>query len=482
MKTEPASSIPTDPLVSTHDGAEPRERTPWLLGFLCFLIPVLPDYVVLPGPLKSNGSPARMIAVMLFGLVILGLVMVRRTGHAPRVSPGVLILLLYFLLWLTIYGVGLLHFDPSPGGSAISASMTRTVIILIAHVGVGLYVLTRVRTARQRNIVLGCLAAGLTFACLVGLLQSVSSIDLRFLFQPPGFVQNSDELASAERIGVNRAKGTSAHPIEFSVLATVTLPLTIYFARHAATRNIRFLSAAACGLAIMAMPTAIARTGVISLVAALLIFMFAFSVRQLVNAVIVGSLAVGGYVVALPHIANALWKTIVASEEDESVLGRAADYAVVSQTFRAHPVFGLGLGGSPPTEYGFLDNQWLQAIVQGGTVGVTAMLALAGGGIFGIAAALRSAATARERVQAYTLGSMFVAILASSFTFDLLAFQQASLILFIVFGLLWSNFIASSRNARTTETGIASDANLRSESGRRRLVQTNDNPTFIAPA
>ena len=60
----------------------PAERTPWLLGFLCLLIPVLPTYVVLPGPLKSNGSPARMIAVMFFGLVVLGFVMVRRTAHA----------------------------------------------------------------------------------------------------------------------------------------------------------------------------------------------------------------------------------------------------------------------------------------------------------------------------------------------------------------------------------------------------------------
>ena len=78
--------------------------------------------------------------------------------------------------------------------------------------------------------------------------------------------------------------------------------------------------------------------------------------------------------------------------------------------------------------------------MQGGIVGVTAMIVLAGGGIFGISAALRTATTPRERDQAYMIGSMFVAILASSFTFDLFSFQQASLIFFILFGLLWSNF------------------------------------------
>jgi O-antigen ligase len=307
---------------------------------------------------------------------------------------------------------------------------------------------------RQRSFVLGCLAAGLTFACLVGLLQSVTSIDLRLLFQPPGFVLNTEDLALAERIGVNRAMGTSQHAIEFSVLATVTLLLTIYLARHAATRNVRFLSAAACMLAILAMPTAISRTGVISLVAALVILMFALNVREIAIGVTVLSLVVGGYFVAFPQILKALWNTIVGSEQDPSVLGRTVDYAVVSHTFHDHPVFGLGLGASTPTVYGYLDNQWLQAIVQGGIVGLVAMILLAGGGIFGIAAALRGAATPRERDEAYTLGAMFVAILVSSFTFDLFAFQQAAFIFFIIFGLLWSNFTVPLPRSWTVRPGI----------------------------
>ena len=75
---------------------------------------------------------------------------------------------------------------------------------------------------------------------------------------------------------------------------------------------------------------------------------------------------------------------------------------------------------------------------------------LAGGGIFGVSAALRTASTPRERDQAYMIGSIFVAIVASSFTFDLGAFQQTILILYIIFGLLWSNFTVSLPRARTT--------------------------------
>ena len=64
-----------DSLASSVGASEQRERTPWLLAFLCLLIPALPASVVVAGPLKSNGSPAKMIAVMFFG------------AHRPRVHP-----------------------------------------------------------------------------------------------------------------------------------------------------------------------------------------------------------------------------------------------------------------------------------------------------------------------------------------------------------------------------------------------------------
>ena len=421
--------------------ADSHERTPWLLGFLCLLIPILPAFVVPAGPLKSNGSPAKLIAVLLFGLATLGFIFVRRTASTRTLRPGVIIIGLYFVLQLAIYGVGLTRTD----SAEVEASKTRALIILVANVGVALYILSRVRTIRQRNIVLGCLAIGLTFACLVGFLQAVTHIDLRFLFQPPGFVTNIDpeNLVAQERLGATRVGGTSAHPIEFSVLAAVTVPLTIYFARNAARRAVRWAAALACGLALVTMPAAGSRTGVLALLVALLVYMFNFKVHQLARALVAGSAMVVSYIALFPNFAQALWGAITGARQDTSILDRIADYARVSRTFRDNPVFGLGLGGAPPDQYGLLDNEWLRAIVQGGVVGVTAMIVLAGGGIFGLAAALRRTTTPVERDQAYMLGSMFIAMLASSYTFDLFFYQQATLIFFIVFGLLWSNFAVS---------------------------------------
>jgi polysaccharide biosynthesis protein PslJ len=382
-------------LAGSVNHAEPREKIPYLLGFLCLLIPTLPAFVVPAGPLKSNGSPAKVIAVLFFGLAVLGFILVRRTASTRTLRPGAVIILVYFLLQLTVYGVGLTHTD----GAIVEANKTRALIILVANVGVSLYVLSRVRTTRQRNIVLGCLAIGLTYCCLVGLLQQLTSIDLRFLFEPPGFVKNVDGefLLLQERFGSTRVGGTTQHAIEFGLLAAVTVPLTIYFARNAARRRVRWAAALACGLALVAMPAAGSRTGVLALVVALFVYMWSCKVGQIALALAAGSAGVTIYVAVFPNVVQALWHAITGAREDTSILDRIADYAEVSRTFRAHPVFGLGLGGAPPDVYGLLDNEWLRAIVQGGIVGVTAMIVLAAGGLFGVSAALRAATTRPER-------------------------------------------------------------------------------------
>jgi len=434
LATSPAAAEDRESSATSGASGPQHERRLWLLGFLCLLIPILPAYVVPPGPLKGHGSPPRAIAVLLLGLVILGFLVVRRTARTKAVRPGVLLMVFYAVLQLLVYAVGLTHVD----SVETEENKTRVIILTAAYIGLTLYVLTRVQTVRQRSVVLGCLAVGLTFSCAVGVLQQ-TGLDLRFLFQPPGWTVNL-ELMLVERFGAIRSMGTSIHPLEFSVLAAITVPLTVHFARYGANRSIRSLARIACGIALLAVPVAISRSGLVALAAAFLIYMWTLKVRHLLYAAASVVAAVLACAALLPSTTDALWRTIVGAEHDTSITERIADYAQVSSTFRDHPIFGLGLGGSLPTEYGYLDNEWLQVIVQGGAVGLAAFLMLAFGGVFGICAAWRRASTSKERDQAYAVGAMFVGILASSFTMDLFSCAQATMILLVSFGLLWSNF------------------------------------------
>jgi polysaccharide biosynthesis protein PslJ len=431
-----------------------QDRTPWLFAFLCLILAVVPSYFVLSGPLKSNGAPVKIIAFVLFSLAVLGFVLTRRSTSNPTLRPGVLLLLTYSLLMLVVYGVGVSHLS----SALAEPNKSRAMLIVIANVAVALYATTRINTSRQRSIVLGCLAAGLTFNCAIALLQITAHIDVHSFLQPPGFVDNQTDQGRGfaavltDRFGAQRAYGTSAHPIEFAVLAAVAVPLTLHFARHGATRQVRLLAALSTGVALFAIPTAVSRSGLIALAAALLVYMWTFTLRGLCIAVLGGAAAVLANLVVAPNTAHALWATITNSQQDDSVMDRIAAYVKVSQTLHDHPLFGLGLGANPAVEYGFLDNEWMQALVQGGVIGLLGMIVLAAGGVFGIAAALRSSRTPRDRDQAYTIGAMFVGILASSYTFDLFGYIQAAFVFFIMFGLLWSNFTIPFRVAAPTAT------------------------------
>lgn len=413
-----------------------REPIPWLAALFCFVVPVLPTYVVLAGPLRGNGAVARILALGMLGLAVLGYLIHRRSSAERRVNPGIVVVALYLFAWLLIYGIGLLGHD----NFVTASNRTRALIALLAHVGVAFYIMVRIRGRRDRAIVLSALAAGLTFACLVGFLQGVTSVDLRYFFQPPGFVLNTEDLALVERSGATRVRGTSQHPIEFSLLAAITIPLTIHLARFATRRWARVAWALSCVIAILALPASISRTGVISVVAAMLVYMLANKVRHILVAVGFTAIAIGIYVLAFPNILQALWSTITGSAEDSSIASRTGAYAAVGNLLREEPWFGLGLGGSDPEQFGYLDNEWMQALVQGGLVGLATMTILVVGALFGISAALRTASGRRQRDEAYMLGAMMTGIIAASFTFDLFAFEQAALMFFLVFALLWSRY------------------------------------------
>jgi O-antigen ligase len=272
----------------------------------------------------------------------------------------------------------------------------------------------------------------------------LTQIDTSPFLKPLGLVATTDTangslaISIGERFGAKRAIGTAAHAIEFTVLAAVLAPLAIHFARYATHRYTRVFARLASVISLLAVPVGVSRSGIIALAAALFIYMWNVKLRSLAVAFVAGAAIFLASFAIAPNIGQALWKTIANSSEDSSVLSRVAATAKVSQTFHDNPVFGLGIGGAIPSIYGFLDNQWMQAIVQGGLLGLLAMLVVAGAAAFGFASGLRRASDACQRDECYAMGAMLMGILASSFTFDLFGFPQIAMMYFLLLGLMWS--------------------------------------------
>jgi O-antigen ligase len=438
------TGLPSRADVGSADDSTVRQagaRAPWLLALYCILVVTVPSYVLPEGSFEPIGWPGRAIGVVLLLIAIVGFLRPRNSTVPPLVLPGVIIIVTYWILTTIVWGIGLSHLDSVP----VEANKERVALTVLANIGVAVYAATQIKTIEQRSFILGTLAFALVAACIVGILQNATAIDLRLLFKPPGFFDNQAEFGNGvgaaiqERHGAKRAFGTFTHPIEFSVMAAAAVPLTLHFARYASNVKVRFLAAIATSVSLFSVPAGVSRSGVLALAAASLVYMWSFTLKQFCAAIAVFILALTAAIAIVPNTMQALWQTITGSSEDASVLVRIERYAKVSQSFHDHPIFGIGIGATPPAEYGPLDNQWLQALVQGGVLGLIAFSLLAAGGIFGIAAALRGQTTGSGRGQVYAMGAMYVAILSSSFTFDLLSFQQATLIFFLLFGLLWSN-------------------------------------------
>jgi len=419
-----------------------RERTPWFLVFLAFLLPTLPAYLVPLG--KYWLSPLRLIPLLMLVLVIVGFLLKPRPRQSQTrtLKPGVLLILAFALLQSTSYVTSDLVSDPD----LIRGTQLLSSELLAGWVGISLYTMSRVSTARQRNIVMGVLLVGLTYACLVAGLQNYAGIDLRLSLQPPGLEEmpalsgsGGPNTPTLLRYGAQRSRGTVDYPIEMSTMAAMAVILAIHFARYGTTRARRQLAAAAIVIALVGLLAAGSRTGVVALCVALLFYAPAFKIRQFLKGVLGAGVALFLLARAFPTNFQILWKSITegAAGQEGSVNVRLAKAAVAPELFHRYPIFGIG-ANTFPRGIDVWDNQWVGSITQGGLVAASALALLIIGGIVGTTAAVRAAKTPPERDAARTVGAMFLGIASTSFTNDVFLSTQLTLMWFLVLGLLWS--------------------------------------------
>lgn len=421
------------------------DRIPLLGVLLCLIVPLVPAAAVLPGPLRGQGSPARLLALAML-VVVLWRFARRRVGPLRSPNPGAVLMVCFLVLQLLTYFMG----EFSLGGAEVEANKDRVAIATVAYAFIALYIIMTVTHARQKRYLVGALLLGLTWAMCVGVLQGFIGADIRNLFVPPGFVNSVPETEIIARGSAVRVVGTSSHAIEFVVLSAATIPLSLHMARFALTPRRRRWAAFSLAVACLALPLAVSRTGLVAVVAAFAVYAVGQSVRFLLNAVVVGGIVAVTYRLVYPGPVASLISSVLDAGRDDSITTRTDDYAWVGTMFAEHPWVGMGLGGNPYPEYQILDNQWLQAVIQGGVVGVVALALFVIAGFVGLATALRRSSGPGSRDEAYALGASFAAVTVSMVTFDLLAFQQVSAILFVLYGLLWtrSAHVASDRPSR----------------------------------
>lgn len=391
---------------------------------------VLPGELALVGPLRSNGSPLRLLGLLALFLVLAGFL---RADARLRARPVAWVAVAYVAFTVVAWTTA----NTRVLSAEQSAQMDRSVLIVLSGVGITLLGAVVVRTLRDAHRLVGWLAAGAVLCAVVGGLQYVGVVDKWVdLVELPFMTTVVNPMGVVDRLGFNRVPGTTSSPLEYSVVLAVVLPLLVHLVLHAGSAGARRAAGAAAAVVMLALPLGFSRSGLLTLgVTVLVLLVFLLPVHR-ITVLLTLAFAAAGAVVAAPQIIGVFRELITGAQDDLSIRGRLVDYPMAFEQFEQAPWLGNGPSHDPLME-NILDNQWLVTLVRDGIVGVVGLAVLVLGGA---AIAAWSAGRAAPGSPARTFnGALCAGLLGTAVaagTFDLLAFQQATFAIFLLLALV----------------------------------------------
>ncbi|KAE8764892.1 O-antigen ligase family protein [Georgenia thermotolerans] len=416
-----------------------RPRGPWVaLQLLPIVALTIPASVVLAGPLKSNGWPARLMVFWIAAAVALGWVQQKRPRRSSPVEYGCWLLLLG--LACSLAASWLRALDPVEAAGAIRYAL---VMFPLPVVALGI---AATATPRLCDRLLLALLIGAALSSFVAVAQFVVPFEWSDLFQIPGL--DAHGTAQMMRDEFLRVRGASDHPIEFGVLAGAVTPIGLHFARFGPTRLGRQLAAIGTFVCIAAIPMSVSRSGILVLLLALATYAVVLTGQQRLVALVLGLAGLVMFRATVPGLLGTVLGAFRNSSEDTSIASRTRAYAAVYDLVESSPVLGYGLGTFRPELYIYLDNQYLMSLVEGGIVLVGCVIVWL---LLGLASARGAARRARDAVAASRAQAVLGATLAigvSGAFFDLFSFGQATIMLFVLVGVagaLWHDGVLHGR-------------------------------------
>jgi polysaccharide biosynthesis protein PslJ len=410
-------------------GVPVRDRTGWdavdvlIIYFLILL--VLPSNRAIQA-LGGAGAPAA-----LFALVCLpwwGWYHLQRTVRMPanRIQPVRMAMFIFLGCIMASYAAGALRAMTPTETNGLNLGLVRTAafasVLFLASDGIP----SRERLARFLRWC--CLLAGLYAA--LGIVQFFTGQSFVADLSIPG-LSVSDFGALQERGGFSRPSATARNPLEYAFVMSMLFPVSISLALHDRERHVflRWFPVAAMALAFM---LSVSRSAIIGLIVAVAV-LFPFWSPQVRRRAGIAAL---GLLVVVWAVVPGMMGTLLGlfGGEDASLKSRTESYDIVRIFWQMNPLFGRGPGTFLP-EYRILDNQYLVSLVETGTVGLAAFIAVP-------ATAFLGALIARKRHtgELYVhLGPGLAAGVAAGTSltgfFDALSFPQAVGTLFLMTGV-----------------------------------------------
>lgn len=402
----------------------------------------IPSELVL-APLGAAGTPAQLVGILMGVWWVASELTFARP--ARRGSPVVWFLLFFFVAMVASYVTGM---SRSIYSSLETNSADRAMLSLIAWSGVVLVMADGIQSVRRLEQLLRVVAGGAVFVAVLGCLQFFFNLDIAHYIQIPGLSVNRAFGEIFDRSGYRRVSGTTAHPIEFGVVLSATLPLVIHFARFASTERHRRLWWAAVVVVTASLPLSVARSAVIGLVIVALVLFHTWPRSLQLRAAAAGASGLLAMSALLPGLLGTIKSLFLNVGSDPSTHGRTDDYAPVWQYFTETPLTGRGLGTFIPGLYRTLDNQYLGLLVETGVVGLAAFGVLTAGCLLVIGRTRRATEDESTRDLAQALKAGILVIVVDAATFDAFGFAICIGTLMVLLGAVASLSATTCRSVR----------------------------------
>jgi O-antigen ligase len=391
--------------------------------YLVLLVCVPSVYVV--GPLGAVGTPAGIVSCALLGMWALARLLGPRAGRGTVVHRLLLVFAVAFALATVAAAL-------RPMATIEFTAALRGVVTVCGWLGVALFVADALRSRAQLYSVvrltvgLGTVLAGL------GFVQFATGLDIVNNLQIPGLTLNSTAVTLYERAGFARVNATTMHAIEFATVLAMILPLAVGEALRRRTPG----SVVQALLVAGALPLTVSRSGMLGLVLGVA-FTFVVVGRRL-RLLLLGLLPLGvaGFVAVAPGLLGTIRDLFLAADSDTSISARTDDYPAVEAFFQQAPWLGRGPFTFLPAIYRTLDNQYLGTLVEGGLVGLAALVALlVVPALLGLILA-RRLPSPEDRVLCAGLAAACVVAMVLFLTFDAFSFPTVMGILFLLIGVV----------------------------------------------
>jgi hypothetical protein len=435
--------------------ASSESKIPWLLSFCLVGVFIFPADMVL-GPIGAVGYVAMLVAIVLFGIwaatAAFGM-------HDPslRRSPARLGLAIFWLVSLAAY------LTPSPlyATSVTRAAADRWLLTLIGVSGIVLVMGESLRSMGQVARAVRALSVGATICALVAIYQFITTTDPMDIVRAGmiGWSENGGYTAFQERAPFMRVSGSTFHPIELGVVATMILPLSVWrslFESGVRRRWVLWMQTILIGFAAV---ITISRSAILSLLIVILVFIPTLPKVPRRWALLVTPGCIAAIFLVLPGFVTTITEAFGAGTRDPSISTRVDDYPMVKALVAANPWTGIGPGAYIFTDpLKILDNQYLLTAVTMGIFGVAGFVTFVG---LPILSSIQVAVAAPDPALRCLAGAVAagagVAALVSG-TFDSLSFPVFVIVLSAVIGLsaaIWQ--IAQQEPVRISNSAAGCD-------------------------